>query len=426
MVVLALGACTSATVGEASATHPGDTVPPPPPTSSSALPTPSTTSTTFTTATTSTIPTYELRGEVVDAAGVPISGATISIGDQTARTGRDGVFSLSSVPAGTVRITRPGWVDDAVEFTGEPISVTLEPFVVRAIRVTRYNYIDGNGLDDLLELADGTVINTLIFDTKDETGRTLYATEVPTSHDIGAVEEIYDPGEVVTRTHEAGLYAVTRIVTFEDPVWTEAQPEVKLAGRWVDARNRANWEYPLQLAVEACRLGFDEIQFDYVRFPAGRTAEAAPGTTQEERLSTIASFLTEAQHRLHPLGCGVSADIFGIVTSSPTDEGIGQRPEEISAAVDVISPMVYPSHYSPGWLGYSDPNDHPGPITADALDGAAPRMAPGTQLRPWLQAFYYRPSQIHAAIAEAEARGHGWMLWNAAGRYNREALPAAD
>ena len=126
------------------------------------------------------------------------------------------------------------------------------------------------------------------------------------------------------------------------------------------------------------------------------------------------------------MGCAVSADIFGIVASSPTDEGIGQRPDELSAVTDALSPMIYPSHYSPGWLGYDDPNDHPGPVTANALDGALPRMASGSVLRPWLQAFYYSSAQIKAAIAEAEGRGVGWILWSASGSYSKNSLPALN
>jgi hypothetical protein len=121
----------------------------------------------------------------------------------------------------------------------------------------------------------------------------------------------------------------------------------------------------------------------------------------------------------------VSADVFGIIFSSPGDEGIGQRVEELSAIVDVISPMLYPSHYSDGWLGFATPNDHPGPVIADALDAAAPRLAPGAIVRPWLQAFYYVPSQILAEIDETAARGWGWMLWNAGGEYSPDALPPA-
>ncbi len=243
---------------------------------------------------------------------------------------------------------------------------------------------------------------------------------------LDAVNATYDPVSAIALAREHGLYAITRVVSFEDEVWSARDPAAKLAGYWVDPTNEANWEYPLALAVEACELGFDEIQFDYVRFPAGRTAVAARSRTPDtgaERVAVIQGFLTEAKARLHPMGCALSADIFAIVVSTPNDQGIGQSPEELSQAVDAISPMVYPSHYSPGWLGFPDPNDYPGPVTADAIDDALPRLAPGTVLRPWLQAFWYTPAQVRAGIDEAESRGVGWMLWHARGSYTLDSLP---
>ena len=237
---------------------------------------------------------------------------------------------------------------------------------------------------------------------------------------------MYDPVRRIAQAKEAGLYTITRVVSFEDGGWANAQPDFKLAGSWVNPYNPDVWEYPLGLAVEACEIGFDEIQFDYVRFPAGKTAAAARRAqplTQEERIGAISGFLAEAVRRLHPMGCAVSADIFGIVTSAPDDQGLGQRPEELSQVVDALSPMLYPSHYSDGWLGFADPNDHPGPVVAHALDQGIPRMVGDAAMRPWLQAFYYNGNQILAQINEAEARGTGWILWNAPGNYQESWLP---
>lgn len=396
----------------------------PAPVTSTTIPSPTTTSTSPTT--TTTIPPIEVTGTVTDANGAPLVGVTVVSDQGSATTGADGSFDLIAIgPA--VTFTKPAWLPLNVDWTAVgQTQVLMEPRIVKAVRVARYTYLERDGLEGTMELIKDTSVNAIVFDTKDEVGTTLYLTSVPLANEMGAVEDFYDPVATLETVHAAGLYAITRIVTFEDPIWTEAHPEAKLAGKWIDSRNPANWEYPLALAIEACELGFDEIQFDYVRFPAGSTAVAAPTTSQEERLTAIAGFLSEARSRLHPLGCAVSADIFGITASSPTDEGIGQRPDELSEAVDALSPMIYPSHYSPGWLGFSDPNDHPGPVTADALDGAMPRMAPGSILRPWLQAFYYNSGQVRASIDEAESRGLGWILWNAVGNYNKQALPPAE
>lgn len=417
------GSCTSwSTQGNIAANTTAPTVPAP--ATSTAIRSPTTTSTSSTT--TTTIPAIEVSGTVTDAGGAPLAEVTVASDQGSATTGVDGTFELIAIDP-TVTFTRPAWLPLEVDWSAtSDTQVLMEPRIVKAVRVARYTYLERDGLEGTLALIKDTSVNAIVFDTKDEVGTTLYPTAVALANEMGAVEDFYDPVATLETVHAAGLYAITRIVTFEDPFWTKAHPESKLAGKWIDPRNPDNWEYPLDLAVEACEFGFDEIQFDYVRFPAGSTAGAAPPTTQQERLTAISGFLTEARSRLHPLGCAVSADIFGITTSSPTDEGIGQRPEELSAVVDALSPMVYPSHYSPGWLGFSDPNDHPGPVTADALEGALPRMIPGSILRPWLQAFYYNSGQVRAAIDEAESRGLGWILWNAVGSYNEEALSPTE
>jgi hypothetical protein len=377
--------------------------------------------------TTTTRPVFDLAGSVTTPAGLPLADAVVAVGGTSTTTGPDGSYVLAGIPAGTVTVSRPAWHGVEVPWAGEArLDVTLEPRIVRGLRASKYVAADDAQFADLLGLADRTLINALVFDTKDESGFVLYESAVAAAAALDSIRPMYDVGARLAAARERGLYTITRVVSFEDQVWVKADPAAKLAGSWIDPRDPANWEYPLALAVEACELGFDEIQFDYVRFPAGQTAAAVrrtDPTTQETRLAAIHGFLAEARARLHPMGCAVSADIFAIVLSTPDDQGIGQRPEEVSRVVDAVSPMVYPSHYSDGWLGFADPNDYPGPVTADALDDGAPRLASPSLMRPWLQAFWWTSDQIRASIAEAEARGFGWILWNAAGTYPESALP---
>ena len=261
--------------------------------------------------------------------------------------------------------------------------LAMEPFIVRGIRANRTVFIEARW-DNILSLADQSTVNTLVFDTKDESGQVLYLSSVPLASEIGAINVLYDPGERIAEARAHGLYTITRIVTFEDNVWSRSG-DARIVGSWIDARDELNWDYPIALAVEACELGFDEIQFDYVRFPAGTTGgelNRREGLTQEIRLGAIASFLEAARAAIRPLGCAVSADVFAVVMSSPNDQGIGQRPEELSEHLDAISPMIYPSHYGDGWLGFADPNEHNAEVTADALDDGAPRLAEGTLMRP--------------------------------------------
>jgi hypothetical protein len=138
------------------------------------------------------------------------------------------------------------------------------------------------------------------------------------------------------------------------------------------------------------------VQFDYVRFPDGAPAGAGYDgrSDQAGRIASITDFLAQARARLEPMGCATAADIFGWITNTTGDGGIGQQLESIAGVVDVISPMIYPSHYSPGWYGFEVPNDHPGPVVTNATNDALRRMA-GSQavLRPWLQDFWYTPTR---------------------------------
>jgi hypothetical protein len=329
-----------------------------------------------------------------------------------------------------VLITKRGWSEVEVPWSAGSsfFTVIIEPMKVRGVRVGAGAANDDAHFEALLQLAEDTAINAFVFDTKQDGGRVLYDTNVDDAHEIGAVDVWYDPSVRLAQTHDHGLYAITRIVVFEDAFRTAAYPDEKLAGPWVDPRAQDAWSYNIDLAIEACELGFDEIQFDYVRFPPGKTAQVSGqlDLTQAERVSAIEGFLAEAHESLEPMGCVVSAAVLAIVVSVPNDQGLGQTPEELSRHVEALSPMVYPSHYGDGWLGFTDPNDHPYEVTANAIDDAIPRLEPGTRLRPWLQAFWWTNSQIRESIQAAEDRDVGWILWNVRSNFDRAALPGPD
>ncbi|MEX0913322.1 MAG: putative glycoside hydrolase [Demequina sp.] len=373
-------------------------------------------------------PSFSVSGVMRGPDG-PLDDASVTLGETSDLTGADGRFTIADAAPGLVTIRRPGFEPFEFEYLSGDLTleVTLERRpVARALRVYSESARSDDAFQELLDLAANSTVNTLVFDTKDETARVLYETEVPQAHAWGEVARRYDPAQRIGQAKEAGLYTVTRIVTFEDGTWAEERDDHRLAGSWIDPLNEEAWEYPLGLAVEACELGFEEVQFDYVRFPTGSAARVARERrplTEQQRVDAIAAFLTEARERLHAHGCAVSADIFGIVMSFENDQGIGQRVEEVTAPIDAVSPMLYPSHYGPGWLGFDDPNDHPGPVIANALDVGTPRVAPGVEMRPWIQAFYYDGDQVRAQIEEAEARGAGWILWNYTGNYSADMLP---
>jgi len=373
-----------------------------------------------------TVPGLQMLGKVTDGSGNPVPRATVTAGGDIATTAPDGWFDLLTDP-GPLEVDKPAWVGTEAEWDGSPAftELAIEPRRIRALRAGADAAGDDEKFAAMLALADETAINALVFDTKQEGGKVFYETEVTDAHESGAVVQVYDPAERLAQMKEHGLYAITRIVTFEDSYRAAFRPEQAYDGKWINPTKPESWEYPLALAEEACRLGFDEIQFDYVRFPSEEAAQLSGqlDMTQEERIAHIEAFLEAARERVHNEGCAVSADVFAIVVSAANDQGIGQRPEELTRHLDAFSPMVYPSHYSPGWLGFDDPNEHPYDVTSDAIQDAQERIEPGVVLRPWLQSFWWTNDQVRTSIQAAEDLGVGWILWNAASNFDRAAIP---
>jgi len=165
-----------------------------------------------------------------------------------------------------------------------------------------------------------------------------------------------------------------------------------------------------------------------VRFPDKRSDSATfdEGVGPEVRQRTITGFLTEAVTVLRPLGCAVAADVFGYLTTAIDDGGIGQRWEDVAQIVDVVSPMLYPSHYDADWYGFANPNDHPAEMIDRALADGMQRLSRQVVVRPWLQDFGYNAEQVRAQIASAEDYGLGWMLWNPQSVVTVDALQPAE
>jgi len=383
-----------------------------------------------------------LRGTVTTTSGVPLDDAMVSLGSATSSTGPDGSFELSPAVPGTVLIARPAWVPIDVEWDGatNALDVQLDSRVVKAIHAVS-SLPRGDRWEPFLDIADRTEINSVVFDIKDESGKIRYESQVPLAAEVGAVDPAYRLDDVVAEMHDRGLYVIGRVVSFEDPVVASARPDLAIrAGSkplrkgsqaFLDPTDPDARAYNIDLATEACRAGVEEIQFDYVRFPTGLTSGMSldgdgiyvGSNGQADRLEVISSFLEEARAVLHPLGCALSADVFAIVLSTRNDQGIGQRPEEIGAQVDALSPMIYPDHYSDGWIGFDTPADHPLAVVENALTDGMPRLQPTTIMRPWIADFNYGASSVRAEIAAAGDLG--WMLWNPGSRVTEQALEPA-
>ena len=324
--------------------------------------------------------------------------------------------------------------------------------MIYALRVAGDNSGAGSATkwQELLELADTTGINALVVDTMEESGQVLRDTEVSLAYDIGAVTPFYDVEQVLADMDAHNLYKITRIVTFQSDFLARARPEIAAIDTstgqpwvnnkdlaWLDPTDRNSWDYPLELAEESCRLGFDEIQFDYIRFPSdGPISQVSfdelsaddyySEASQQKRVETISAFLEEAHSRLNPMGCAVAADIFAITLESNSDEGIGQAPGPFSQYVDVLSPMIYTYTYGPGWKGWDDPDEHAPELVTAALDAGIPRLEGFALYRPWLQRAFLENSEIREIQQVAEARDLGWMLWSAGTIFDADMLPPPE
>jgi hypothetical protein len=283
-------------------------------------------------------------------------------------------------------------------------------------------------------------LNTIELDVKDENGVVAFPVRVPLARSIGAASRFYDAERTVAKIHAAGLYLIGRVVMFEDPMLSSRAPWLAIrradGSRWVNNAglgwtnpyDKRVWKYNVDIAEQAAKLGFDEIQFDYVRFPSdGDLSQIRyPGKHAQPMGWTIPMFLKYARSRLHPLGVRISTDVFGL--SATRDLGIGQFPRRIATFVDAIYPMVYPSHYVSGEYGIIDPNSRPGTTVAYSLRDFRDKLRGRTaKVIPWLQDFSlgrtYTLADVRDQIQAARLeQAKGFMLWNAAGVYSVKAL----
>ena len=333
----------------------------------------------------------------------------------------------------------------------EPLfdNMTVEP--VKALYVNAWAF-GSSKLWRLVSLADSTEINALVIDVKDDTGCLLYPSEVKVAQDIGATKCVRtrDVRSRLDTLRAHDIYAIARIVVAKDPLLAERKGRWSVQHRdgglwrdrigsaWVDAYNDSVWIYAAQLADEAVRLGFDEVQFDYVRFPdepkeAMALAILPARKAGESQRAGVQAGIAILVNRVQPLGVPITFDIFGLTASATGDLGIGQVWEDFITVADVVLPMVYPSHYYRGSYGLAWPNAEPYRVVRNALREAIERSRPhanAAMIRPYLQAFTlgrrkprYTPHEIREQIRATEELGiDTWVLWNPRSVYQRESL----
>ncbi|MGE3267967.1 MAG: putative glycoside hydrolase [Chloroflexota bacterium] len=406
-----------------------------------------------------------LLGMVMDGTtGRPIPQAFISEGDFAVTSDANGQFELERRPSGPLRVLAPGYRRAEVDSIQDRMYVArLEPFSARAVYLTYYGVGDRDLRENALALAGKTDVNAVVIDVKGDQGKLTYRSSVPLAQTIGADSAPTVPSidELLASLKQRGIYTIARIAVFRDDVLARNgdQAGLSVAIRdgtsdapwadhdgiaWVDPLRPEVWEYNVDLAREAALKGFDEVQFDYVRFPvesssgtmASQARYSRPWLTDRDRVNAVSGFLRRAHDEVRLAGAFVSVSAFGYVAWNDGDNEIGQDLILLADTVDYLCPTVFPSSFRaglPGLLNFPQVVQRPHDVVFESVRRARARTHDhGSVLRPWLQYFddyawqtgrAYRTAEIDAQRNGALSAGAGgWMMWDPSNRYARGGL----
>jgi hypothetical protein len=360
----------------------------------------------------------------------------------TAAEHADQVSDVSKQAAGSVA---PPVASSAVPAAATPSvkSDTLTSGALRALYVNRWASQSRKRMAKLIAEADSTEINALVIDMKDEFGLN-YKTQNPEfKKNAGSATVVANLPALLDTLKAHNIFPIARIVVFKDSVTARVHPDWTIRKKdgsiwrdkkgiaWVNPYHRELWDYNIGVAEELVKLGFKEIQFDYIRFPEPYPSlppQVFPGA-DIPKPDALAAYLKEAKTRLNKLGVRSTADIFGLVTTVGGPLEVGQYWEKLSPVLDVVLPMVYPSHYPHGELGIANPNAQPYEVISKSISRARERdkklgIKEPEHIRPWLQAFTlgkpeYGPTQLEAEKKAVYDSGYdGWVLWNPGSIYD--------
>ena len=397
-------------------------------------------------------PRAPISGTVVDAQSQkPILAATVFHNGVASRTAADGKFELKDVdPSKPVLVKASGYRQTSVSVSdSRTLKVVLKPFDAKGLYLTHFGVSSKLLRNRVLGLIEETELNAVVIDVKGDRGLLSSRYDIPLAAEIGSLKlpTIKDARAFVADLHQRNIYAIARIVVFKDNILANAKPEWAIIDTrtqkpwmdreelaWVDPFRREVWNYNIAIAKEAAKAGFDEIQFDYMRFPTDgklSSAKYSQPNNMENRVKTINTFLETAAKELLPYNVYFSGDIFGYTPWNYNDTDIGQKIEEVAKHLDYLCLMVYPSGYHLGIPGYRNPVQHSREVVYLTLEKAAKRLdGQSKKLRPWLQNFRdyafdrrpYNGNDIKIQIQACEqARSSGYLLWDPSNKFTHTA-----
>ncbi len=412
---------------------------------------------------------HGLDGRLSAPDGQGIPNALVVAGMVTATTAADGSFFLPDVSPGvTVTFHAAGYLAAAWQWSesglfrrsyGELsggqatlvrsacpydacLQVKLQPFTAYGVYLPMRLLYDAKQVNGILDLVSKSKrLNAIVVDIKGDYGHLAW--DSPRSAALGVPNKM---GKhvglpwLVTEAHRRGIYLIGRFVTFKDDPLVEAKPELGVKTQdghlWKDREN-LGWanallpevrNYTVDLLEEAARLGLDEIQLDYLRFPSDGDLMAihwSQDFSAATRTAALRAFMSATRERLQPFPIALSADLFGLTiwVAPHHDMGIGQRVDDIAPFVDYVSPMIYPSTFTEKSIGFDWPYFYPYELVGKSVLQGEKRLPPHARLRPWLQAYWYPPEEVQVQrLAAEEEHSAGWIYWNAAGYYSTSTV----
>lgn len=362
--------------------------------------------------------------------------------------GQDQLTSTSDPNDNLASVNQPTSSPTNLSVSGIVVAHKKTPAVVKAVYMTSWMTASTSTRQKLLTKIAGTEINAIMLDVKDPDGKIVIKLNAPALAKYNAeANRVKDIVEFIDELHQKGYYVIGHISVFQDNYLTRIRPDLAMRRQdnnelwadkkgmaWLDVSQQEVWDYVIDVAREAYAAGFDELNFDFVRFPSdGELSQIRYRNfdpTKETRAEALKRFFVYLHDHLKDIGAPTSADIFGMATTNTDDLGIGQILENIAPYVDYVSPMIYPSQYPAGWMGLKTPVKEPYKVVKISLESASKRLeAQGlskNKLRPWLQDFsigtVYTANMVKQELKGVYAAGlDSWMMWDASNRYTMKA-----
>jgi len=383
------------------------------------------------------------NGEIFDAKSLqPIKNAIISDSKHDVKSNTDGFFTIKSNEK-TYHIKAYGYHPYSFSSDNNQTKFYLKPIKVKALYLTFWGASNSSKtLKKILRLLETTQANAVVVDVKNEYGSTQFWTGFHEANSYGAHKKRTnrDIKKFMKILKKRNIYTIARIVTFKDELQAANNPDYAIKKNdanksiwrnhdnmaWVDPFDKRAHNYAISIAEEAAKVGYDEINFDYIRFPAKKGLLFSKESTQKNRIKAIESFLNEAKKRLRKYGVFISVDTYGNICWAKDDNGIGQTVSSLAAHADYLAPMLYPSGFSSGSFHFKYPSEHPYEVIYRSIKHIE-NLVPSSRVRPWLQYFkdYTYPKKIYGRNeiqdqirATEDVQTNGWMMWSPSSKYS--------